>query len=422
MGAAPIFAAIAAFVTIVALASYLNYRFFRLPMAIGLMVIGLLLSLAILAFHAAGLSIGLRAETFLRRADFSNVLMRGLLSFLLFAGALKLDVRKLRQDGVVVGALATAGVVLSTFLVGTAFFYALRLVGRPLAYGYCLVFGALISPTDPVATVALLERVRSGGSMFTKIAGESLFNDGVGVVAFTVALKTAVSGGVSGPGSVLALIGTEAIGGVAFGLAAGWAVYLLLKSVDNYTVEILLTLALVSGGYGLATLIGVSGPLSMVVAGLLIGSRGRSRAMSETTRRNLDMFWELVDEILNAVLFVWIGLEVLVLSFSWGHLMAGLIAIPVTLLARYASVGATIELLRFRNRFPPGSVRLMTWGGLRGALAIAMALAIPAGTHRDLIVPVTYVVVVFSVLVQGLTIRPLLERTLPTAPDDVQKG
>lgn len=415
MGATALFAAIAAFVTVVALASYVNYRFFRLPMAIGLMVIGLLLSFAIIGLHAAGLGLGLRAEVFLRQADFSDILMRGLLSFLLFAGALKIDLHKLRQDGIVVGSLATAGVVISMFLVGTAFYYALRLVGLPLSYGYCLVFGALISPTDPVAILAILDKVKSSGTMFTKIAGESLFNDGVGVVAFTVALKTAVSGGPSGAGSVLGLIASEALGGVAFGLAAGWAVYLLLKSVDNYSVEIMLTLALVSGGYGLATVIGVSGPLSMVVAGLLIGSRGRSRAMSETTRRNLDMFWELVAEFLNAVLFVWIGLEILVLSFDWSHLLAGLMAIPVTLLARYLSVGATVGLLRSRGGFPPGSVRLMTWGGLRGALAIAMALAIPAGTHRDLIVPVTYVVVVFSVLVQGLTIGPLLQRSLASS-------
>jgi CPA1 family monovalent cation:H+ antiporter len=412
MDATAVFAAIAAFVTIVALASYLNDRFFRLPMAIGLMVIGLLLSFAVIALHAAGLGIDLGAENFLRQADFSNTLMRGLLSFLLFAGALKIDLGKLRQDGIVVGLLATAGVVISTFLVGTAFYYALRLVDMPLSYGYCLVFGALISPTDPVAVLAVFDRARSAGAMFTKIAGESLFNDGVGVVAFTVALKTAMSGGPSGPGSVLGLIASEALGGVAFGLAAGWAVYLLLKSVDNYSVEILLTLALVSGGYGLATLIGVSGPLAMVAAGLLIGSRGRSRAMSETTRRNLDMFWELVAEFLNAALFVWIGLEILVLSFDWGHVLAGLMAIPVTLLARYLSVGATLSLLRPRGSLPPGSVRLMTWGGLRGALAIAMALAIPPGLPRDLIVPVTYVVVVFSVLVQGLTIGPLLERSL----------
>ncbi len=410
MGSTTIFAAIAVFITVVALSSYLNYRFFRLPMAIGLMVIGLFLSLALIGLHAAGLEIGLGAESFLRRADFSEVLMRGMLSFLLFAGALKIDLHKLREDRIVIGSLATAGVILSTFLVGTAFFFVLRLVKMPLSYGYCLVFGALISPTDPVAIMAIIDQVKSFGTMYTKIAGESLFNDGVGVVAFTVALKTAVTGGQAGPAGVLGLIASEALGGIVFGLAVGWAVYLLLKSVDNYSVEILLTLALVSGGYALATAIHVSGPLSMVIAGLLIGSRGRSRAMSETTRRNLDMFWELVDEFLNAVLFVWIGLEILVLSFTWNHLLAGLMAIPVALLARYISVGSTMSILKFHRKFPPGSVRILTWGGLRGALAIAMALSIPAGTHRDLIVPVTYVVVVFSVLVQGLTIKPLLTR------------
>jgi len=261
-----------------------------------------------------------------------------------------------------------------------------------------------------VATLAILDQVKSSATVYTKIAGESLFNDGVGVVAFTIALKTALSGGPAGVGGVLELVASEALGGIAFGLAAGWATYLLLKSVDNYSVEIMLTLALVSGGYALATVIHVSGPLSMVVAGLLIGSRGRSRAMSETTRRNLDMFWELVDEFLNAVLFVWIGLEILVLTFTRHHLLAGLMAIPVALLARFISVGSTMNVLRFHRRFPPGSVGILTWGGLRGALAIAMALSIPAGPHRDLIVPVTYVVVVFSVLVQGLTIKPLMAR------------
>jgi CPA1 family monovalent cation:H+ antiporter len=411
MGSTTAFAAVAIFVTVVAGASYLNYKVIRLPAAIGLMVIGLFLSLALIGLHAAGVEIGLHAEAFLRRADFSQVLMRGMLSFLLFAGALKIELPRLRQDAVVVGTLASAGVILSTFLVGTAFYYVLRLLHMPLAYGYCLVFGALISPTDPVATLAILDQVKSSATVYTKIAGESLFNDGVGVVAFTVALKTALSGGPAGVGGVLELVASEALGGIAFGLAAGWATYLLLKSVDNYSVEIMLTLALVSGGYALATVIHVSGPLSMVVAGLLIGSRGRSRAMSETTRRNLDMFWELVDEFLNAVLFVWIGLEILVLTFSWDHLLTGLMAIPVALLARFISVGSTMNVLRFHRRFPPGSVWVLTWGGLRGALAVAMALSIPAGTPRDLIVPVTYVVVVFSVLVQGLTIKPLMARS-----------
>jgi CPA1 family monovalent cation:H+ antiporter len=409
MGSTTAFAAVALFVTVVAGASYLNYKFIRLPMAIGLMVIGLLLSLALIGLHAVGIRLGLHAESFLRHADFSQILMRGMLSFLLFAGALKIELPRLRSDALVIGSLASVGVVLSTFLVGTVFYYVLRFVGMPLPYGYCLVFGALISPTDPVATLAILDQVKSSAAIYTKIAGESLFNDGVGVVAFTIALKMA-GGGHSGPAGVMELIASEAFGGIAFGLAAGYVVYLLLKSVDNYSVEILLTLALVSGGYALATVIHVSGPLSMVVAGLIIGSRGRSRAMSETTRRNLDMFWGLVDEFLNAVLFVWIGLEILVLTFTASHLLAGLMAIPVALLARLISVGSTIGVLRFHLKFPRGSVGVLTWGGLRGALAIAMALSIPAGPQRDLIVPVTYVVVVFSVLVQGLTIKPLFSR------------
>jgi Na+:H+ antiporter len=397
-------------VTVVAVASYLNFRFFHLPQAIGLMVIGLTLSFVLIGLHAAGLAVGLQAQSFLQRASFSNFLMRGILSFLLFAGALTIDLSRLREDGVVVGALATIGVVLSTFLIGGAFFVVLRLLQVPLSFGYCLVFGALISPTDPVAILSILEQVKSRGTLYTKIAGESLFNDGVGVVAFVVALTVASGATPISAAGVLELIATEAVGGIAFGLAIGWVVYRMLRSVDNYTVEILLTLALVTGGYALATLIQVSGPLSMVVAGLIIGNRGRAFAMSETTRRNLDLFWKLADEFLNAALFVWMGLEILVLSFTWMKLVAGLIAIPVVLLARFLSVGSTIGALKSRKRFPPGSVLILTWGGLRGALAVAMALSVPPGAARELIVPATYVVVVFSILIQGLTIKPLLAR------------
>jgi CPA1 family monovalent cation:H+ antiporter len=415
MSSTAIMGAAAVFITVVGLASYLNYKFFKLPAAIGLMVIGLLMSLALIGVHELGVEIGLHAESFLKRANFSQILMRGMLSFLLFAGALKIELPRLRQDAIVIGSLASVGVVISMFLVGTALYYVLKLVEMPLSYVYCLVFGALISPTDPVAILAILGQTGSSKSMFTKIAGESLFNDGVGVVAFTIALRLALGRGPTGPAGVGELIASEALGGIAFGFAVGYAFYLLLKSVDNYSVEILLTLALVSGGYTLAMVIHVSGPLSMVVAGLLIGSRGRAEAMSETTRMNLDLFWGLVDEFLNAVLFVWIGLEILVLTFTWSHLLAGVLAIPVALLARFISVGSTMGALRFRGRFPPGSVRILTWGGLRGALAIAMALSIPAGAQRDLIVPLTYVVVVFSVLVQGLTIKPLLARNAASA-------
>jgi Na+:H+ antiporter len=405
-----IFGAVAIFVTVVAAASYLNFRFFKLPMAIGLMVVGLILSFILMGLHAVGLTSSFRVQSFILQSSFANFVMRGILSFLLFAGALTMDISRLREDGVVVAALATIGVVLSTFFIAAVFFVSLDLLRVHLSFGYCLVFGALISPTDPLAIVSILKQVRSKDDLYAKIAGESLFNDGVGVVFFVVALAVASGTGEISATGVLKLIALEALGGIAFGLVLGWVVYRLLRSVDNYTVEILLTLALVTGGYALASLIGVSGPLSMVVAGLIIGSRGRAFAMSETTRRSLDLFWELVDEFLNAALFVWMGLELLVLSFTWMQIVAGLIAIPLTLLARFLSVGSTIGVLRFHRRFPPGSVTILTWGGLRGALAVAMALSVPPGPERDVIVPVTYIVVVFSILVQGLTIKPVLLR------------
>jgi CPA1 family monovalent cation:H+ antiporter len=410
-----IFSVIAVFVTVVALASYLNYRFFRLPMAVGLMVIGLAMSLALIGLDAVGLNLSATAAAFLRQINFSEILMRGMLSFLLFAGALGLDVHKLREDKLVVGSLATVGVVASAFLVGTGFHFVLRLLGLSLSYGYCLVFGAIISPTDPMAIMAVLKSAKSPSAMSSKIAGESLFNDGVGVVAFAVLLGVASSGRPMAAGDVLRLIVTEALGGILFGLAIGWLVYLMLKSVDNYTVEILLTLSLVSGGYALATFLRLSGPLSMVVAGLLIGSRGRSRAMSEVTRHNLDLFWGLIDEFLNAALFVWMGAEVLVLSLTWRHFLAGFTAYLVSLLARYVSVGSTMSVLKLHRSFPPRATLILTWGGLRGALAIAMALSVPAGYARSLIVPVTYVIVVLSVLIQGLTIQRLL-RTSAARP------
>jgi CPA1 family monovalent cation:H+ antiporter len=416
MASGAIFTILAVFVTVVALASYLNYRLFRLPMAVGLMVIGLALSFLLIGLRAAGLPFNLYAQKFLRQANFSEILMRGLLSFLLFAGALQVDLHKLRQDAWAVGSLATVGVLMSIFLVGTAVHFVLHLVGMPLSYGYCLVFGALISPTDPVAIIAILNSVRPPGLIYTEIAGESLFNDGLGVVAFMIMLGLARSAGPVTAAGVLELVAREALGGIAFGLAIGWLAYRMLKSVDDYTVEILLTLALVSGGYALATFLEVSGPLSMVVAGLLVGSRGRAHAMSEVTRRNLDMFWELVDAFLNAALFVWMGLEILVLAFNWSHLLAGLMAVPIVLLARLASVGSSIGVLRLWHRFPRGTVLILTWGGLRGALAIAMALSLPRGGARDVIVPVTYVIVVFSVLVQGLTIKRLFPPA-PPAPD-----
>jgi CPA1 family monovalent cation:H+ antiporter len=403
-----IFNVVAIFVTIVALASFLNFRYIKLPSTVGLMVIGLSLSLITIALNGLGVEIGAYAHRFFSSINFSETLMQGMLSYLLFAGALRINLSDLAEEGITVAVLATIGVIASTFIVGTALYFALNLVTISLSYPYCLVFGALISPTDPVAVLAIVKSMNVPKSLATRIAGESLFNDGVGVVVFTIALSIAVEGGSVSAGHVGLLFAEEALGGVLFGLLIGWLAFLLLREVDNYSVEILLTLALVTGGYALALTIHTSGPIAIVVAGLVVGNQGRAFAMSERTRKNLDTFWELIDEFLNAVLFMWIGLEVLVLSYTWSHLLIGLMAIPVVLAARFISVSSAINVLRIKRQFSRGTIPVLTWGGLRGGISIAMALSVASGGPRDVIVAVTYTVVIFSILVQGLTVKKVL--------------
>jgi CPA1 family monovalent cation:H+ antiporter len=279
---------------------------------------------------------------------------------------------------------------------------------------YCLIFGALISPTDPIAVLGILKSIGVPKALEIKITGESLFNDGVGVVVFLALLQIATGAGHGADVSALGIAGLfvqEALGGALFGLAAGWIAYRMLKTVDNYQVEVLITLALVMGGYAIAGRLHLSGPIAIVVAGLLIGNHGRAMAMSEHTRENLDTFWELIDEVLNAVLFVLIGLEVLVLTFTREYLIAGLAAIPLVLFARLLSVSFTINFLRRFRMFPPHVVRILTWGGLRGGISVALALALPRGPEREILVAVTYLVVLFSIIVQGLTLGPLIRRS-----------
>lgn len=405
---ANIYTLVAVFISVAAIASYINYRLFRLPNTIGLMIIGLGMSLIILGLNAVGIEIRSFAESFLHKMDFGQTLMQGMLSFLLFAGALKINLNDLLSEKTVVIVLATGGVIVSTLIVGTALFFTLDLLNINLSYIYCLVFGALIAPTDPVAVLALLKSTQTPRYLSIRIAGESLFNDGVGVVVFTVLLGIAASGHSVTTIHVVELFAREAVGGVGFGLIIGYAAYRMLKDVDDYTVEALITLALVAGGYALAATIHTSGPIAIVVAGLLIGNYGRSLAMSEITRDRLDKFWELIDEILNAVLFVWIGLEVLVISFNFGYLIAGLIAIPIALLARFISVWGAMNILQFRKQFTKSGILILTWGGLRGGISIAMALSLKVGYPRGLIVMITYVVVLFAIIVQGLTIRKLI--------------
>ena len=400
----------AVLITLSAVFSYLNYRYVRLPSAIGLMLIALCLSLALLGLGKLGLGdIQLKAEAFILSIDFNKTLMHGMLSFLLFAGALHVNLRDLAAQKWIVGSLASFGTVSSTFLVGTLFWFLSRALGFEIGFTYCLLFGALISPTDPIAVLGILKSAGAPKSLETKITGESLFNDGIGVVVFVVLLELVTGGQEPSAGHIGLLFAEEALGGIAFGLVLGGIAYWMLSRVDNYSVEVLITLAVVMGGYGFAVAIHTSGPIAIVVAGLVIGNHGRRLAMSERTREHLDLFWELVDEILNTVLFVLIGLELLILELSGRSLTAGLVAIPMVLLARFVCVGAPVRLLEFRRSFTPGAIRILTWGGLRGGISVALALSIPAGPERDLILTVTYTVVVFSILVQGLTIGRLVK-------------
>ena len=409
---------------VTALLTYLNHRFTRLPMAIGVMVIALALSLVIVLLDAWGVSHALRQyeESFLRAIDFSDVLMQGMLSFLLFAGALHIDLQALKRWRLQVGALALVGTLLSTLLIGTAMWLVLPLLGIALPFLYCMLFGALISPTDPIAVIGILQSAQAPKDMELVIAGESLFNDGVGVVVFSLLLGILASGTLPTLPEAGLLLLREAGGGIAFGLLLGWGTVRLLHSIDEYKVEVLLTLAAVMGGYALASHLHISGPLAMVVAGLMVGNGGRARAMSDTTRRYVDMFWELIDEILNAVLFVLIGMEVLLITFTRPLLVAGAVAIVVVLLARTLTVGLPVRLGQGFFGLPHGSAQVLTWGGLRGGISVALALSLPAGDERNTVLALTYCVVVFSILVQGLSIGQVVRAStqgrgarLPTA-------
>jgi len=408
-----VFDLLAIVLTITAVFAYINERFIKLPTPIGVTLVGLVISLGMLIFNNDVLV--LWAESFLNMLDFNAVVMRGMLSLLLFAGSLTVNLDNINKQKWPIITLATLGVLMSTLLVGTMTFYVLRLFGIHLPYLYALLFGALISPTDPIAVLSILKKVGVPRGIETLITGESLFNDGVGVVVFSVILSLLDVGGHGGGhevglANIAQLFAQEAIGGLFFGMIIGLIAYYLLKSVDEYTVEILITLSLVIGGYSLAGHLHTSGPLAMVIAGIFIGNQGRLFAMSDRTREHIDAFWEVIDEILNIILFVLIGLELLVVHFDLKSFMVGLAAIPIVLIARFFSVSLPISLMRFRKTFLPYTIRMMVWGGLRGGISIALALSLPNGDERDLIIKMTYAVVVFAILIQGLTIDKIAAR------------
>ena len=400
-----LFATVAALLAITAVLAYLNERLIGLPTTIGVMLIALAISLVVLALGSLGvLSIADRARELVAAAALEQTLLGGMLSFLLFAGALHVDLGDLLDRWLEVGLFATLGVVVSTAVVALAAYASARLLGLPLGFAYCLVFGAIVAPTDPVAVIGILRRSGVTAGLRALIAGESLFNDGFAVVVFATLAGLAAGSVHLHAGEVALFLAEEALGGAALGLALGWVGYLALRSIDSYQVEVLITLALVAGGFALAGLIHVSGPLAVVVMGLFIGNRGRRLGMSEKTREHLDSFWELLDEVLNAVLFVLIGLELLVIDLHPAALAAGAVAIVAVTGSRLLAVGGTMRLMR-----RPGPL-VATWAGLRGGISVALALSLPPGPERELILTMTYVVVIFSIAVQGPTLQPLASR------------
>jgi CPA1 family monovalent cation:H+ antiporter len=402
-----LFESFAVIVTAAALFAYANNRWVRLPPSAGLMALALVTSLGLIAVdRARWIPLAATAGRLLAGIDFNEALMHGMLGALLFAGALHVDIKDLRDESVAIMSLAAGGTILSTVFVAALLYAAASIAGIDLSPGHCLLFGALISPTDPVAVLGVLKRIGASRRLEVQIAGESLFNDGVGIVIFLTVLG-AVSSGHASASSILILFARESLGGAAFGLLTGWVAYRLLLGIDHYPTELLITLALVFGGYALAETLHVSAPIAAVVSGLLIGNQGRALGMSDGTRDHLDSFWEAVDEVLNAVLFVLMGFELVRLRFDVRTLLLGAAAIPMVLSARAASVGLFVLLLRRSVAFEAGSWKMLTWGGLRGGISVALALGLPGSPERDLIVFVTYAVVVFSVLVQGLTAASL---------------
>ncbi len=403
-------------IVLAALFGAINYLFLKLPSAIGILVVSLAASLVILALDllVQGFTVDDQVRSLVGGIAFSDALLEGMLGLLLFAGALHVKLADLRAQWRLVALMATIGVALSTVIVGVGFSW---LTGMPILIA--LVFGALISPTDPVAVLGVLREASLPKSLETKIAGESLFNDGVGYVVFLVLVGLAFPHGddhASGFSGAATLFLQEAVGGALLGIALGYMTFRLMRRIDDYSLEVLLTLALAFGGYQLAVWLHFSAPIMAVCAGLLIGDVGTAKGMSEETRKYVDAFWKLIDEILNAVLFLLIGIEVFAVTFSMDAFQTGLAAIALALFARLAAVAVPVLILRPFRTFSPGVIPIMTWGGLKGGISVALALSLPDGEWKPLILTSTYLVVIFSIVVQGLTVARLANR-LGREPD-----
>ena len=403
-----LFHVLAVVVTLAAVFSYINVRFLKFPRVVGVMTIALLASLGIILASHLGLDLRSSASEIIASIPLEHTLLHGMLSFLIFAGALHVNLADLLEQKWMVLGLASVGVILSTVIVGIFSYFVFALTGLSIPFVYCMLFGALISPTDPVSVVAIMKKIGARPDIEVLITGESLLNDGVGVVIFSIlcTLVEQTHGSGLSAGMVLQLFAREALGGFTLGIAAGALAFLMLRSIDSYETEIMITLALVTGGYALAEALHVSGPMAMVGAGILIGNHGRRLAMSYNTRQHLDGFWSVTDELMNVVLFVLIGLEILLLQIKPSVMIAAICAIPVVLAARMISVSAPLVIAGFDSSM----VKLLTWTGLRGGISVALALSLPSGPYRESIITITYTVVIFSIMVQGLTAEQVISR------------
>jgi len=406
------YAIISILIVMSALFGYINVRFLKLPITIGLMLITIVFTILVIGVAKFDDTLLLHEREFIATIDFETVLLDIMLSFLLFAGALHTNFNQLKIQRWPILVFATLGVLVSTFLVGIITFFLLPMFGLEVPFIYCLLFGALISPTDPIAVLGILKKANAPKKLETKIVGESLFNDGVGVVVFLTILTIAKLPDAHIDVSAIAtLFGQEVVGGIALGLALGYVTYKLLKSIDSYEVEVIITIATVMGGSLLAHHWHLSAPLAMVTAGLIVGNDTvRKHTMSDITETYVDKFWELIDVLLNTMLFVMIGMEMLVLTLDLNYFLAGLISVPLVLLSRYLSLWIPIKFFSKKLDFVPHTNLIMTWGGLRGGISIALALSLTQDMYRELFLVMTYVIVVFSIIGQGLTVEPIIKR------------
>jgi CPA1 family monovalent cation:H+ antiporter len=405
-----VFAILSALVTLAAAFSLISYKVLRLPTTIGVMLLSLATSTLLVVSGHAIPSLHARAVAIVGHIDFSALVLHGMLAFLLFAGALQLNPRDLAKQKSVVASLSIFGTLLSTVFVAALLKVILSVTGLEMGFVPCLLFGALISPTDPIAVLEMLRRVGAPPSLEAQLTGESLFNDGVGAVLFLTLYESFSHGTRPTVAGFTWMLLVKAGGGIALGLILGWLAYRLMRRVDSYRVEELLTLALAMGGYALADWLRLSAPLEVVAAGLIAGGRARELAMSQVTRERADRFWELIDDMLNVILFLLLGLQLLVMPWDRHYLYAGLLAIPVVLAARWLSVNASLLLVRMFHKPVRGAITILTWGGLRGGLAVALALALAGESGHDRVLAITYIVVVFSIVVQGLTMDRLLRK------------